>query len=48
MNIWRPIEGEHILFEITPLCWGAGFDIGYVYRIRISIWLGPIYIELGI
>ena len=40
-------EWEHVKVDITLLCWGAGFDLGYVHRLAVSLWIGPIYIEIG-
>lgn len=38
---------NHIKFSVTLLCWGLGFDVGYIDKPMVSFWIGPIYLELN-
>ena len=40
------IKTKYFDLEITPFCWGVGFDIGVVYLLGFSVWLGPIYLYI--
>lgn len=42
------IDTKHMIIELTPFCWGFGFDLGYVHRLGISFWFGPVYFEIGL
>ena len=39
-------EWKYLDIELSPLCWGLGFDIGYAYRLSMCLWIGPVYIEI--
>lgn len=39
-------EWKYLDIEVSLLCWGLGFDIGYAYRLAMSLWIGPVYIEI--
>ena len=39
-------EWKYLDIEITPFCWGLGFDFGYAYRVAVGLWAGPFYLEI--
>ena len=39
-------EYKYFTFDFTPLNWGIGFDLGYIFMFSIGIWIGPFYFEI--